>query len=119
MSQYDSRTSAERELIDSIVKRFISLGSSLHGQGLLVGICRESAEQIARDGHIDDRDVDDLVFALRERGFGKRDFVVTLRGEAAVIVQAANEEDACDQIEQMDWEDFEIQHFEIDNVDEA
>lgn len=116
MSQSDTRTSVERELIDSIVSRFISLGSSLHGQGLLIGLCRDVAEEIAREGEISQSDIDDLVGALRDRGFGKREFHVTLQGLAHVTVQATDESEAEEMARDMDWSEYEVEDWEVTDV---
>ena len=105
-----------QELVESISRRFISLGSSLHGRGLLIGLCREAAEEIARDGEVSQSDIDDLVGALRDRGLGKREFHVTLEGLAHVTVQATDESEAEEIAGEMDWSEYEVEQWEITDV---
>ena len=116
MSQIERCTSAERELIDSIKKRFISFGTSLHGPGLLIGLCSESAEEIAREGSISQCEVDDLVHALRERGYGKRSFTVVLHGVAHATVEATDQSEAEEIAEGMDWEEYEVEEWDVQDV---
>ena len=105
-----------RELVQSITRRFVSLGSSLHGRGLLIGLCTEVAEEIAREGEISQSDIDDLVGALRDRGLGKREFHVTLQGLAHVTVQATDEDDAEKIAAGLDWSEYEIEHWDVTEV---
>jgi hypothetical protein len=105
-----------QELVESITRRFVSLGSGLHGRGLLIGLCRDVAEEIAREGEISQSDIDDLVGALRDRGFGKREFHVTLQGLAHVTVQATDESEAEEMARDMDWSEYEVEDWEVTDV---
>ena len=116
MSQIEKCTSAERELIDSIKRRFISFGTSLHGPGLLIGLCLESAEEIAQEGAICPGEIDDLVHALRERGYGKRTFTVVLHGTAHATVQATDQAEAEEIAEGLDWDDYEVEDWDVQDV---
>jgi hypothetical protein len=90
-----------RQQLRRIEACYISLGSSLHGAAVVVGICSDFADELAR-GEDDGSDkIEELIADLQERGYGRRSYTVTIDARVFVPIEdAMNDDDACEQAEE-------------------
>ena len=97
-------------------ERFIQLGEG-EANGPSIRMSKETAEKIAREEEIDEKDLRKLVDALRLQGYGVQDYVVRVRVEVETTVRAQSTDEAEGMVQDLsphyiDWSDFEVQTFD-------
>ena len=90
-----------RRKLQAAERKYVSLGSTLHGSAVVVGLCSDFCDELVRgDSDVEDK-IDELIEELRDLGYGTRDYAVTFNVTVTVGVTAASEDDAVEQAEEL------------------
>lgn len=90
-----------RQKLQAAERKFVSLGSSIHGSVVLVGLCSDFCDELVRgESDVEDK-IDELIEELRDLGYGTRDYAVSFNVTVTVGVTAASEDEAVQQAEEL------------------